>query len=202
MLSNFKVIIIALISLSVYPIPALSHDVSTAHLNLTAAHTAKTSEPTYSGTFEMRLADLQTELTFDPDNDGKIYWSEVESQASSLQAFIQQKIQVFQTAAKDSSKSNTVCDVQIDPNFSLNKTHGEIKLVAPVLIDCGSLQAPYTLVYNSLGTTLPHHKLLLRVTDAAASSDKSQATDENRQHVSHYHLDERKPQVELGLTKN
>jgi len=177
-LSKFKTQILcfalSFVFLLGYSTVSIGHELSTAHLKLETQ-----SETLFQGRYSLSLADLQTELSLDPNNDGKLHWRELNSQKLKILQFLQSRFTVFKSPDQLQSIKPTVngqmprsyCKIQFQNEFQLNKIYGEIKFEAPITINCKNVKGPYTLRYISLSDAIVDHKLVISLSNMSVASD-------------------------------
>lgn len=104
--------------------PVNAHQLSTSYINLEYLEESYQ----YSGTWQIKISDLEQRTTFDLNEDTLISWSEITAKTATIDTFVKENIVVKQ--------NNNQCLFQKNGGYQLDHHFNDPYLVVPITFNC------------------------------------------------------------------
>lgn len=109
----------------------------------------------FVGEWQVRLYDLEQVLGLDSNGDGKLLWGELQRQASAVNAYLTQHLQL--------SRAESLCTTLLDDRWQIDSHFNEAYLAVPLHAQC-PLAGDLSVAYSAFFDIDSQHKLLLSIT--------------------------------------
>jgi HupE / UreJ protein len=137
---------------------ASAHQLSTAYANMEL-----NEQGLIKGELQIRLYDLEQSLQVDVDSDGKLRWSELQTQSTAIHEYLVNHLSI--------NRSQQPCGVALSDKWQIDSHFNESYLLIPFRAQC-STDGIITINYSAIFAEDTNHKLLLSLRDNNSVSQR------------------------------